>query len=65
LSELSAGRGTIKSLQRQQRYLSPASRDSPAATASRDEKRKVFIRKKNYYEKENCEEGVKKLQHRY
>jgi len=57
LSELSAGRGMIKSLQRQQRYLSPASRDSPAATASRDEKRTVFIRKKNYYEKENCEEG--------
>jgi hypothetical protein len=46
LSELSAGRGMIKSLQRQQPYLSAASRDSPAATESRDEKRTVFIMKK-------------------
>jgi hypothetical protein len=46
LSELSAAGGTIKSLQRQQRYLSPASRVNSAATASTDEKRALFIWKK-------------------
>jgi len=63
LSELSAGRGMIKSLQRQQPYLSPASRDSPAATASRDEKRTVFIRKKKLLWKRKLRRRVKEFQH--
>jgi hypothetical protein len=36
----------IKSLQRQQRYLSPASEVNPAATASTNEKRMLFVCKK-------------------
>lgn len=64
MSELSAGGGTIKSLQHQQRYLSPASGVNSAARASTDEKRAVFFWKTKLIPKRKLSRKDKKFQDR-